>query len=67
GTGPSLPRRCSQSLCLKEAPRIRPRLERGRITPELTAALHDPVVDAAHIYELAIVTVVILLMVTKPF
>lgn len=42
-------------------------VEAGRITPALTAALHDPVVDAAHVYELAIVTVVILLMVTKPF
>ena len=39
----------------------------GLITPELTAALHDPVVDAAHTYELVIVSIVLLLMVTKPF
>ena len=39
----------------------------GRITPELTAAMHDPVVVFAHAYELVIVTIVIQLMVSKPF
>jgi hypothetical protein len=39
----------------------------GRVTPELTAAFHDPVVSAARWYELAVVAVVLLLMVTKPF
>ena len=38
-----------------------------QITPELVAAWRDPVVRAAHVYELVIVTVVFLLMVTKPF
>ncbi len=37
------------------------------VTPELTAAFHDPAVDAAHAYELVAVAVIILLMVTKPF
>jgi uncharacterized membrane protein len=38
-----------------------------QVTPELTVAFHDPVVDAAHAYELVAVAVIILLMVTKPF
>jgi len=38
-----------------------------QVTPELTAAFHDPAVDAAHVYELVAVAVIILLMVTKPF
>ena len=37
------------------------------VTPELTTALHDPYVGLARWYELAVVAVVILLMVTKPF
>ncbi len=41
--------------------------EAGRVTPELSAALHDPVVTAARWYELAMIFVVLLLMVTKPF
>jgi uncharacterized membrane protein len=41
--------------------------ETGRVTPDLTAALHDPVVAAARWYELAVVAFVIVLMVTKPF
>ena len=40
---------------------------RGEITPELRAAFSDPKVAYAHIYELAMVTTVIVLMVTKPF
>ena len=39
----------------------------GRVTPELTAAFHDPVVTAAHTYELAVVAIIVILMVTKPF
>jgi hypothetical protein len=39
----------------------------GRVTPQLTAAFHDPVVSAARWSELAVVAVVVLLMVTKPF
>ena len=40
---------------------------RNEITPELVTAWRDPVVRAAHVYELVIVSVVFLLMVTKPF
>jgi hypothetical protein len=39
----------------------------GRVTPELTGALRDPLVAAARWYERLVVAVVILLMVTKPF
>jgi len=39
----------------------------GRITPALSAAWTDPVVRAAHVYELASVTIVLILMLTKPF
>jgi len=39
----------------------------GQVTPELRAAWRDPVVRAAHVYELAAVTVVLTLMLTKPF
>jgi hypothetical protein len=39
----------------------------GRVTPELRAAWLDPVVRAAHVYELGSVTVVLILMLTKPF
>jgi uncharacterized membrane protein len=39
----------------------------GRMTPELTAALNDRAVTAARWYEKAVVAVVIVLMVTKPF
>ena len=39
----------------------------GGITPELRAAWRDPVVRAAHVYELASVTLVLILMLTKPF
>jgi hypothetical protein len=38
-----------------------------RITPELTAAWTDPVVRGAHWYELASTTIVLVLMLTKPF
>jgi hypothetical protein len=39
----------------------------GMVTPELGAAFHDPVTRAAHVYELTAVTVVLCLMLTKPF
>jgi hypothetical protein len=39
----------------------------GTVTPELTAAFHDRVVYLAHVYELATVFVVLVLMVTRPF
>jgi hypothetical protein len=41
--------------------------EQGRVTPELRAAWGDPVVRAAHVYELGVVTVVLILMLSKPF
>jgi hypothetical protein len=40
---------------------------KGQVTPELTAAFRDPVVRAAHIYELLILVVIVILMVLKPF
>lgn len=42
-------------------------IAQGRVTPELTAALNDPMVEFAHWYERAVVVVVLVLMVTKPF
>ena len=38
-----------------------------RVTERLAAALRDPVVRLAHIYEIAALAVIIFLMVTKPF
>jgi hypothetical protein len=38
-----------------------------RVTEQLAAALRDPVVRFAHIYEIVAVVVIIFLMVTKPF
>lgn len=38
-----------------------------RVTDRLAAALRDPVVRLAHIYEIGAVLVIIFLMVTKPF
>jgi uncharacterized membrane protein len=40
---------------------------RSRVTPELTAALRDPAVAAARMYEIVAIAVIIALMVTKPF
>jgi hypothetical protein len=40
---------------------------RGEITPELRVAWADPVVRAAHVYELAVITLIFVLMMTKPF
>jgi hypothetical protein len=39
----------------------------GEVTPRLHAAFRDPVVRAAHVYELGAVTVVLVLMIAKPF
>ena len=39
----------------------------GQVTPELRSAFHDPVVRAAHVYELGVVTIVLVLMLAKPF
>ena len=39
----------------------------GTVTPELRAAFRDPAVALAHRYELGMVTVVVALMVLKPF
>jgi hypothetical protein len=39
----------------------------GRVTPELQAAWRDPVVRAAHLYELGAITLVLILMLSKPF
>ena len=39
----------------------------GTLTPELATAFHDPVTRAAHVYELGAITVVLCLMLTKPF
>jgi len=40
---------------------------RGEYTDALRRAFHDPVVRAAHVYELGAVTVILVLMFTKPF
>ncbi len=40
---------------------------KGEVTPGLRAAWADPVVRAAHLYELGAVTVVLVLMLAKPF
>jgi uncharacterized membrane protein len=39
----------------------------GRVTEALTAGFRDRVVLAAHIYEIAAIVVVFVLMITKPF
>ena len=39
----------------------------GHVTPGLTAAWTDPVVRTAHLYELGTTTIVLILMLTKPF
>ncbi len=42
-------------------------LERGEFTAELEGAFADPWVSAAHRYELAIILIILILMVLKPF
>jgi hypothetical protein len=39
----------------------------GQMTPELRAALEDPVVRLAHLYELVSAAIVVLLMALRPF
>jgi hypothetical protein len=39
----------------------------GHVTDRLSAAFRDPVVRAAHIWELVAIAVIIWLMVVKPF
>jgi hypothetical protein len=39
----------------------------GAVTDRLRAAFRDPVVFAAHVYELAAMVVVLALMIAKPF
>src|SRR5262245_28644115 len=38
-----------------------------RMTPELRAALHDPIVRAAHVYEMIMLITIVALMTLKPF
>lgn len=42
-------------------------LAQRRMTPELKAALNDPIVGAAHSYEIGMLIVVVALMTLKPF
>ncbi len=42
-------------------------VSQGQVTNRLTAAFRDRTVFAAHIYQLAAVAIIILLMITKPF
>jgi uncharacterized membrane protein len=39
----------------------------GKVTDRLTAGFHDPVVFAAHAYEIGAIVAVFILMITKPF
>lgn len=39
---------------------------KNQVTPELRAAFHDPIVAAAHWYEIVTIVLIIALMVTKP-
>jgi hypothetical protein len=51
----------------KRARALEQSLAQGVITPELTAALHDRVVNRFRTVELSLLVVIIVLMVTKPF
>jgi hypothetical protein len=42
-------------------------LARGRVTPALVTAFADPLVRAAHVYEAAVVFIVLVLMLARPF
>jgi Predicted integral membrane protein (DUF2269) len=46
---------------------LRGALAQGRVTPALAEAFADPVVAAAHAWELIAIGLIIVLMVTKPF
>jgi predicted integral membrane protein DUF2269 len=37
------------------------------VTPDLRAAWRDPVTRAAHVYELSVITIILVLMLAKPF
>jgi hypothetical protein len=56
-----LPRARVFEIALEEA------AAEGVVTDRLRAAFRDPVVFAAHVYELAAVMVVFVLMIAKPF
>jgi uncharacterized membrane protein len=56
-----LPRGRKYGVALNDA------LAKGQMTPELRAHLDDPVVRAAHWYELVSMPVIVFLMVFKPF
>jgi len=56
-----IPRRHRRAQALEGA------LARGAITPELTAALNDQVVNTFRKVEMAILVVIVILMVAKPF
>jgi hypothetical protein len=56
-----VPRGRIYHMALKEA------AARGTVTPALRAALHDPAVRSARLYEILILLVVTFLMVVKPF
>jgi uncharacterized membrane protein len=56
-----IPRRKQRAQALEEA------LARGKITPALTAALHDKFVTGFRTAELAGLGIIVVLMVTKPF
>jgi uncharacterized membrane protein len=56
-----IPRRRQRAQAVEEA------LAQGAVTPELTAALNDPVVNTFRKVELVLLVVIVVLMVTKPF
>ncbi len=47
--------------------RLAEALEQGEITPALRQSLNDPVVRAAHYFEIAAILLIVALMVFKPF
>ena len=48
-------------------PVLQAALAQGQITPDLRAALNDRAVKLAHLYELAAISIIVALMVLKPF
>ncbi|RPH75083.1 DUF2269 family protein [bacterium] len=42
-------------------------VSRGEITPQLRASLNDPVVRLAHLFEIAAILLIVILIVFKPF
>jgi hypothetical protein len=47
--------------------RLNEAIAQNRVTTELTQAFHDPLVRAAHMYEIGLMIVIVILMVLKPF